>query len=214
MAHSIIHRGLAKKKFKENTLPAFKYCFKKKFGIETDLHATKDNKIICFHDFNLKKKFKINKLIKNLNFNEINKIAKKFGYYVPELKELISIAKNKHYLMLEIKSAFSKKNLSQLIDQTKKLKSFSITSFNENNIKNIYKLKKRITLGLCFVSTSSVRKIIKKSKLKYTNILVMEKKFLSKKKLNIINKPIYYYTAKSKEIRNKYNKKNLIFENL
>ena len=214
MAHSIIHRGLAKKKFKENTLPAFKYCFKKKFGIETDLHTTKDNKIICFHDFNLKKKFKVNKLIKNLNFNEINKIAKKFGYYVPELKELISIAKNKHYLMLEIKSAFSKKNLSQLIDQTKKLKSFSITSFNENNIKNIYKLKKRITLGLCFVSTSSVRKIIKKSKLKYTNILVMEKKFLSKKKLNIINKPIYYYTAKSKEIRNKYNNKNLIFENL
>jgi hypothetical protein len=42
----------------------------------------------------------------------------------------------------------------------------------------------------------------------------MEKKFLSKKKLNIINKPIYYYTAKSKEIRNKYNNKNLIFENL
>ena len=214
MVHSIIHRGLAKKKFKENTLPAFKYCFKKKFGIETDLHTTKDNKIICFHDFNLKKKFKINKLIKNLNFNEINKIAKKFGYYVPELKELISIAKNKHYLMLEIKSTFSKKNLSQLIDQTKKLKSYSITSFNENNIKNIYKLKKKITLGLCFVSTSSVQKIIKKSKLKYINILVMEKKFLSKKKLNIINKPIYYYTAKSKEIRNKYNNKNLIFENL
>ena len=214
MAHSIIHRGLAKKKFKENTLPAFKYCFKKKFGIETDLHTTKDNKIICFHDFNLKKKFKVNKLIKNLNFNEINKIAKKFGYYVPELKELISIAKNKHYLMLEIKSAFSKKNLSQLIDQTKKLKSFSITSFNENNIKNIYKLKKRITLGLCFVSTSPVQKIIRKSKLKYINIIVMEKKFLSQKKLNIIDKPIYYYTAKSKEIRNKYNNKNLIFENL
>ena len=124
MVHSIIHRGLAKKNFKENTLPAFKYCFKKKFGIETDLHITKDNKIICFHDFNLKRKFKINKLIKNLNFNEINKIAKKYGYYVPELKELIRISKNKHYLMLEIKSNFSKKNLLQLIAQTKRLKYF------------------------------------------------------------------------------------------
>ena len=214
MSHLIIHRGLAKKKFKENTLPAFKYCFKKEFGIETDLHITKDNKIICFHDFNLKRKFKINKLIKNLNFKEINKIAKKFGYYVPELKELINISKNKHYLMLEIKSNFSKKNLLQLIDLTKKLKFYSITSFNENNIKNIYKLKKRIVLGLCLTSTSSVQKIIKKSKLKYINILVMEKKFLSKKELNIINKPIYYYTARSKEIRNRYNNKNLIFENL
>ena len=214
MAHSIIHRGLARKKFKENTIPAFKYCFKKKFGIETDLHVTKDHKIICFHDFNLKRKFNINRLVKNLNFNEINKIAKKFGYYIPELKELIRIAKNKHYLMLEIKSTFSKKNLYQLIYETKNLKYFSITSFNENNIKNIYKLKKKITLGLCFVSTSPIRKIIKKSKLNYVNILVMEKKFLSKKKLNIINKPIYYYTAKSMEIKKKYENKNLIFENL
>ena len=42
----------------------------------------------------------------------------------------------------------------------------------------------------------------------------MEKKFLSKKKLDVIRKPIYFYTAKSKEIRNKYKDKNLIFENL
>ena len=173
MSHSIIHRGLAKKKFKENTLPAFRYCFKKKFGIETDLHVTKDGKIICFHDFNLKRKFKINKLIKNLSFNEINKIAKKFGYYIPELKELINIAKNKHYLMLEIKSSFSREHLSKLIEQTKKLKFFSITSFNENNIKNFYKLKKKVILGLCFASTSSVKKKIKKSRLKNVNIIVL-----------------------------------------
>ena len=77
MAHNLIHRGLAKKNFKENTLKAFKYCFSKKYGIETDLHCTKDNEIVCFHDFNLEKKFKTNKLIKNLTFDEINKIAKK-----------------------------------------------------------------------------------------------------------------------------------------
>ena len=214
MVHSIIHRGLAKKKFKENTLPAFKYCFKKNFGIETDLHITKDNKIICFHDFNLKRKFRMNKLIKNLNFKEINKIAKKFGYYLPELKELVSITKDNSYLMLEIKSLFSKKNLIQLINETKKLKFFSITSFNEKNIRNIYKIKKNLTLGICFASTTPIKKIIKKSKLNYVKIIVMEKKFLLKKKLNIINKPIYYYTARNKEIRNKYKNKNLIFENL
>ena len=214
MAHLLIHRGLAKKNFKENTLKSFKYCFTKKYGIETDLHCTKDNIIICFHDFSLKKKFNTNKLIKNLSFNEINKIAKKFGYYVPQLRELIKISKNKNYLMLEIKPYFSKKNLIQLIDQTKKLKSFSITSFNEKNIKNINLLKKKMNLGICFPSTTSVEKIIRKSKLKYVKIIVTEKKFLSKKKLNIINKPIYYYTARSKEIRNKYKNKNLIFENL
>ena len=58
MAHLLIHRGLAKKNFSENTITAFRYCFKKNYGIETDIHCTKDNKIVCFHDFNLKNKFK------------------------------------------------------------------------------------------------------------------------------------------------------------
>ena len=76
MAHNLIHRGLAKKNFKENTLKAFKYCFSKKYGIETDIHSTKDGKIICFHDFNLKGKFKINKSLKNLKYQELLKISK------------------------------------------------------------------------------------------------------------------------------------------
>ena len=212
MPHNLINRGLAKKKFKENTLQAFKYCFKKNFGIETDLHVTKDDRIICFHDFNLRKKFQLNKYVKNLTFKEINKIAKKFNYYIPELKELIKISKNKNYLMLEIKSSFSKKNLKELIDQTKKLKFFSITSFNEKNIKNLYKLKKRLILGVVFASTTKVNKIIQKSKLAYIKILVMEKKFLFKKDLDIIKKPIYFYTARDKNFKKKYKDKNLIFE--
>ena len=183
MPHNLIHRGLVKENFKENTLQAFKYCFTKKYGIETDLHCTKDNIIICFHDLSLKKKFKTNKLLKNLTFDEINKIAKKFGYYVPQLKQLVKISKNKNYLMLEIKPFFLKKNLVQLINQTKKLKFFSITSFNEKNIKNLSLLKKKMNLGLCFASTTPIERIIRKSKLKYVKILVMEKRFLSKKKI-------------------------------
>ena len=214
MSHSIIHRGLAKNNFKENTLKSFKYCFNKKYGIETDLHCTKDDIIICFHDFSLKRKFKTNKLVKNLTFDEINKISNKFGYYIPKLEELIKISNNKRYLMLEIKSYFSKKNLIQLINQTKKLKSFSITSFNEKNIKNLSLLKKNLNLGLCFASTVPIQKIISKSKLKYVKIIVTEKKFLSSKKINLINKPIYFYTARGKKIREKYKEKNLIFENL
>ena len=75
MPTHLIHRGLAKKNFKENTISAFKYCFKKNYGIETDIHYTKDNKIICFHDFNLKKKFKVNKLIKDTSYKEIKRIS-------------------------------------------------------------------------------------------------------------------------------------------
>ena len=76
MAHLLIHRGLAKKNFIENTISAFRYCFKKKYGIETDIHCTKDNKIVCFHDFNLKRKFKINKFLKNFEYHDLLKISK------------------------------------------------------------------------------------------------------------------------------------------
>ena len=47
----LIHRGIVSKKYHENLLKSFEQSFKKGFGIETDIHATKDNEFICFHDF-------------------------------------------------------------------------------------------------------------------------------------------------------------------
>ena len=67
---NIIHRGIANKKLKENCFKSFKESFNKKHGIETDIHFTKDNKIICFHDFTLNRLFKINKSVKNLHYDD------------------------------------------------------------------------------------------------------------------------------------------------
>ena len=210
--HNIIHRGLAKKTFKENSIQAFKFCFKKKYGIETDLHTTLDNKIVCYHDFSLKR-FKSKKLIKNLKYKDINKITSKYKMYIPTLDELIKISKT-NYLMLEIKSKFTKNNFLKLISIIKKLKHYSITSFDEKNISNINKIKKNLNLGLVFSSTTSINLILQKSKLKYLRLLVLEKKFLTNKKLIKIKKPIYFYTVKEKKIRKKFFGKNLIIENL
>ncbi len=58
MEDHLVHRGLIKKNLKENTLVAFKESFKKGHGIETDIHATKDQEFICFHDFTLNRIFK------------------------------------------------------------------------------------------------------------------------------------------------------------
>ena len=64
--------------FKENLLNSFKQSFKKGYGIETDIHATKDNKFICFHDFTLKRIFKKNLSVKNLNYSKIKDLSKTF----------------------------------------------------------------------------------------------------------------------------------------
>ena len=56
----IIHRGIINSNFKENILASFKKSFSKGFGIETDIHLTKDNNLICFNDFTLNTIFKKN----------------------------------------------------------------------------------------------------------------------------------------------------------
>ena len=69
----LIHRGIINKNHKENLLKSFLQSFKKGYGIETDIHATKDEKFICFHDFTLKRIFKDKSSIKNLNYSDIEK---------------------------------------------------------------------------------------------------------------------------------------------
>ena len=53
----LIHRGIVNKSFKENILKSFQ-SFQKGYGVETDIHVTKDNQFICFHDFTLRRIFK------------------------------------------------------------------------------------------------------------------------------------------------------------
>lgn len=214
MAHLLIHRGLAKKHLIENTISAFRYCFKKKYGIETDIHCTKDNKIVCFHDFNLKSKFKINKSLKNIKYQDLLKISKAKKKPIPLLNDLIKLSKKKRFLMLEIKPLLTKENYKILLKEIKNLKNYCLTSFKEKNIINLYKMKKNLNLGLLISSTFKINKIIEKSKKKYIKFLVLEKKFLKERKLYKIKKKIYFYTIKDKKLFKKFKNKNLIFENL
>jgi len=215
MVTHYIHRGLAKKNFKENTLSAFKYSFKKKYGIEADLQVTKDNQLICFHDFNLRRKFNLNKNVKDINYSSLKKMSNKMNTPVPKLKDLLRISRNKYPLLLEIKPLLTKYSLLNLIKLIKKTKKCGIFSFKEKNLINLYKLNKKLNLGLLFLSTSNLKTIKSKSKKPYVKFLGLEKSFLSKRKIDLIKKPIYYYTIKNKNLFNRYkDSKNLIFENL
>ena len=215
MTTHYIHRGLAKKNFKENTLSAFKYSFKKKYGIETDLQVTKDNQLICFHDFNLRRKFNLNRNVKDITYSFLKEISNKRKAPVPKLKDLLRISRNKYPLLLEIKPLLTKHNLLNLIKLVKKTKKYGIFSFKEKNLINLYKLNKKLNLGLLFLSTSNLKTIKSKSKKSHVKFLGLEKSFLPNKKLTKIRKPIFYYTVKRKDLFKKYkNSKNLIFENL
>ena len=211
----LIHRGIVNKKYKENLLKSFNQSFKKGYGIETDIHATKDGEFICFHDFTLKKTFKKNLSVKNLKYSKISDISKKFNKPIPLLKDLLKSSKNKYPLFIEIKPVFSKSLLKNLVNETLKFKKCVFISFKHENIFNLLKIKKNIKAGLSFSKSTSIKKIIKKSNYKNINFLILEKSFLKSKEVQNLKNEKYYYTIKTKSEFNQYKRNNnLIFENL
>ena len=211
----LIHRGIVNKKYKENLLKSFNESFKKGYGIETDIHATKDGQFICFHDFTLKRIFKKNLSIKNLNYSKIREISTKFNKPIPLLKDLLKSSKNRYPLYIEIKPTFSKSILKKLIKETSKFTKSVFISFKHKNIYNLLKIKKNTKVGLSFAPPISIKKIINKSNNKNINCLILDKSYLKNKKIMNIKIKKYFYTIKTKSEFNKFNKNNnLIFENL
>jgi glycerophosphoryl diester phosphodiesterase len=211
----LIHRGIVNKKYKENLLKSFNQSFKKGYGIETDIHATKDGQFICFHDFTLQRTFKKNLSIKNLNYSKIKEISTKFNKPIPLLKDLLKSSKNKYPLYIEIKPTFSKSLLKKLLKETSKFRKSVFISFKHENIYNLLKIKKNTKVGLSFSSPTSIKKIIKKSNNENINCLILDKSYLKKKDIQNLKIEKYYYTIKTKSEFNKYNRSNnLIFENL
>ena len=211
----LIHRGIVNKYFKENLLKSFKQSFKKGYGIETDIHATKDNKFICFHDFTLNRIFKKNLSVKNLDYSKINEISTKLGKPIPLLRDLLKSSGNKHTLFIEIKPIFSKFLLKKLLKETSKYTKCVFISFKHENIYKLLNIKKNTKVGLSFCPPTSVKKIIEKSNKKKINFLTLDKSYIKNKMIQNLKITKYYYTIRTKSEFNKFKKNNnLIFENL
>ena len=215
MPQLLIHRGLAKKKLLENSIKSFNYCFNKNYGIETDIHATKDKEFICFHDFSLKRVFKKNLSVKNLNYSKIKEISTKLGKPIPLLKDMLKLSKNKHPLFIEIKPLFSISLLKKLLKETSKFTKCVFITFKHKNIYNLLKINRNTKAGLSFAPPTSIKKILKKANDKKIYCLILDKSYLKSNKIKNLKIKTYFYTIKTKLEFNKYKKdNNLIFENL
>ena len=161
MVQHLIHRGLINKNFQENTIKAFKHSFKRKYGIETDIHATKDHEFICFHDFTLNRIFKKKESVKNMQYSQIKKISTQNKKPIPLLRDLLKSSKNKYPLFIEIKPSLTKKLLKKLLKETSKFSKCVFISFKHKNIYSLLKIKSNIKVGLSFSPATSVKTIIK-----------------------------------------------------
>ena len=207
----IAHRGIFNNKdIPENSILAFKKAIDKNYSIELDVRLTKDNKLIVFHDDNLKRMTNCSKDVCELTYNEIKKLKLlNTDKTIPTLKEVLKLVNGKVLIDIEIKAD---KNINKicnlLLNELKNYNyHFIIKSFNLKAIRWFYKHNPNITRGL-LISKSYYNTILGKIILNICkpNFLAISKKYIDKYKLKKFYKKydILIWTIKNKEERNKY----------
>ena len=146
----IAHRGLSGI-LQENTIPAFKLAGEKSyFGIETDVHVTKDNKYIICHDDSILRVCGIDLVIEETDYDVLRKqpVFNKDGsinydMYLPSLEEYITICKESNKVsVLELKNKMKEENIIEIVQIVKELNHFDNTIFISFSNENIINLKK------------------------------------------------------------------------
>ncbi|UWD47835.1 glycerophosphodiester phosphodiesterase [Clostridioides difficile] len=164
------HRGFSGK-YPENTILAFKKCLDMDiYGIELDVHKTKDGKIVVIHDETVDRTFNGHGFVKDLTLRKLKTLNSSFEGYqnnkeckIPTLEEvLILISPTNLILNIELKTdkvnyTNIEKDVLKLILKYNMKNRVLISSFNSNSLKNFHKLDPSIKIALlCYLPINNV----------------------------------------------------------
>ena len=134
----IAHRGFANLQT-ENTIAAFQFAAKSNaFGIETDVHVTRDGKFVVFHDDNTIRLCGQEYIIEDTDFDCLRGLTITTPVaQIPTLDEYITICKsgNKH-AVIELKNPMTRDQIAKLIKEIENknyLFATTFISFDMNN---------------------------------------------------------------------------------
>lgn len=134
----IAHRGVSGLE-RENTCPAFVAAgVKSYYGIETDVHVTKDGEIIVFHDDTLTRLLGIDKVIEECEFDYLRSLlmldkddkTHRKDLFLPSLEEYMAICKKyEKRAVLELKNPMKCEHIQKIVDVIKGMNMFQNTTF-------------------------------------------------------------------------------------
>ena len=219
------HRGLFdNKNIVENTISAFKKALLNNLNIELDIRVTKDKKIVVFHDANIKRLTGIDRLVKDMRYEELKDISLlNTTDKIPIFEDVLHLVRGRVTLLIELKENFSSNTLKELnkllLDYNGKV---LLQSFNPIIARKIaYTGLKRYKMGILLTDeyngfkkalydTFIYKYLIKQ---KYINFISSSKELVLKVK-EISKKDLFVWTIKTKEDFIKYKKysNNLICE--
>lgn len=104
LATPVAHRGYHGPGIPENSCAAFRAAIRNGYTIELDVHATKDDVLVVFHDDNLVRMTSYNKTIEDCTFAEIQDLVlDATDEKIPALAEVLDSVHGRVGLLIEIK---------------------------------------------------------------------------------------------------------------
>jgi len=132
----------------ENTLPCFKKAVEFGAGIEADIQLTKDNQLICFHDYHIELNSKRYNL-KNLTLYELKSIKFNDNREIPTTEELIKkfqYQNNTLRYSFDIRDNFTGYELIKLTKKFNILEKVEITERRLNHILHLRKYNEEVKI--------------------------------------------------------------------
>ena len=114
------HRGLHDNRSEapENSMAAFRKAVEAGFGIELDVHVTRDNIPVVFHDFKLDRICGVSGIIEKHTYEELLQYRLcDSEETIPALSEVLALVDGKVPLIVEIKSESANVSSCEVIDQ-------------------------------------------------------------------------------------------------
>ena len=99
------HRGLWNEDRPENSLPAFRAAVENGYGIELDVHITADDKLVVFHDDDLKRMCGDDRMLADCTLAQLRELRlKNTEETIPTFDEFLETVNGRVPLVVEIKT--------------------------------------------------------------------------------------------------------------
>lgn len=133
------HRGYhcAEKLIPENSMPAFKAAVSHNYGIELDVHLTRDKKLVVFHDDTLERMCRVQGTVESYTYEELLKFhLLNTAEKIPLFSQVLEYVNGRVPLLIELKIPGQSHEICQAVQQALSIYKgpFLVQSFNTMGI--------------------------------------------------------------------------------
>jgi len=144
------HRGAAGR-FPENTLKAVEYAIASGADVvEVDVRATRDGRLIAFHDPDLRRLFNRSERVRDLDYAWIRSNLLLGGEPIPLLEEVLEAVKDRVGLFVEVKEPGTTSRVVELVKNSGVLRDTAVISFYDEALVKARELDPSIVTGLIY----------------------------------------------------------------